>query len=278
MEKCRFVFKSFPNKNVFKYIFIIKFLILVSILAGINLSATEFRYDVQQLKIIGTVKDESENPMPGVNIQVEGSTLGVISDTEGKYSIEIPDRNAVLIFSFIGYIPQRIPTEGKTVIDLTMVPETQALGEVVVIGYGIQKKVNVVGSISQISSEQFVGRSVPLLSNALTGQMTGVSVITRSGAPGTSSGTIRVRGVGSFGATPDALVLIDGIPGNINDVRPEEVESVSVLKDASSAAIYGARAANGVILITTKTGKFAKVKVNYNAYYGFVTPTALPNY
>ena len=105
--------------------------------------------------------------------------------------------------------------------------------------------------------------------------MTGVSVITRSGAPGTS-GTISVRGVGSFGATPDALVLVDGIPGNINDVRPEEVESISVLKDASSAAIYGARAANGVILITTKAGKSTKVKVNYNAYSGFVTPTALP--
>ena len=231
---------------------------------------------MQQLQITGTITDETGNPMAGVNIQVEGSTLGVISDMNGKYSIEIPDRNTILIFSFIGYNQQKVSSGGKALLDVIMIPDTRTLGEVVVIGYGIQKKVNVVGSISQISSSEFEGRSVPLLSNALTGQMTGVSVITRSGAPGTSTGTIRVRGVGSFGATPDALVLIDGIPGNINDVRPEEVESISVLKDASSAAIYGARAANGVILITTKAGKSARVKVNYNGYGGFVTPTALP--
>ena len=230
----------------------------------------------QQNTIKGKVTDVAGASIPGVSVIVKGTTTGVITDMSGSYILSNVPSNAILQFSFVGMKTQEYNTEGKTTINVKMEEETIGIEEVVAVGYGIQKKVNVVGSISQISSNQLEGRSVPLLSNALAGQMTGVSVITRSGAPGTSSGTIRVRGVGSFGAAPDALVLIDGIPGTINDVSPEEVESISVLKDASSAAIYGARAANGVILITTKAGKTTKVKVNYNAYGGFVTPTALP--
>ena len=229
----------------------------------------------QQNRITGTVTDKN-GPIPGVNVVVTGTTQGTITDVAGKYSIEVPQGSKSLTFSFIGMEPQEIIIGTLTQINVTMGEVAIGLDEVVVIGYGVQKKVNVIGSISQVSSEQFKGRSVPLLSNALAGQMTGVTVITRSGAPGTASSTIQVRGVGSFGAAPSALVLIDGISGNINDVRPEEVESISVLKDASSAAIYGAKAANGVILITTITGESAKVKINYNAYGGFVTTTTLP--
>ena len=230
----------------------------------------------QQKSVSGKVTDSTGGPLPGVSVIVKGTTTGTITDSDGKYSINSVPANSTLQFSFVGMKSQEIKIEGKNIINVALNDEAIGLDEVVAVGYGIQKKVNVVGSISQISSKQFEGRSVPLLSNALTGQMTGVTVITRSGAPGASSGTIQVRGVGSFGATPDALVLIDGIPGNINDVNPEEVESMSVLKDASSAAIYGARAANGVILIKTKAGKSDKVKVSYNAYGGFVKPTALP--
>jgi len=230
----------------------------------------------QQKSVKGKVTDSSGASLPGVSVVVKGTTTGVITDNNGNYSLNNISKNAILQFSFVGMKAQEFATEGKTIINVKLEEETVGIEEVIAVGYGVQKKVNVIGSVSQVSSDQLEGRSVPLLSNALTGQMTGVSVITRSGAPGTSSGIIRVRGVGSFGATPDALVLIDGIPGDINDVRPEEVESISVLKDASSAAIYGARAANGVILITTKAGKSTEVKVNYNAYGGFVTPTALP--
>lgn len=230
----------------------------------------------QQKSVSGKITDSSGASLPGVSVVVKGTTNGTITDSDGTYSISNIPENAKLQFSFVGMKSQEISFAGKTTINVVMEEETVGIEEVVAVGYGIQKKVNVVGSISQISSKQFEGRSVPLLSNALTGQMTGVTVITRSGAPGASSGTIQVRGVGSFGATPDALVLIDGIPGNVNDVSPEEVESMSVLKDASSAAIYGARAANGVILIKTKAGKSDKVKVSYNAYGGFVKPTALP--
>ncbi len=236
----------------------------------------EYNGSQQQKSVSGKVTDSTGAGLPGVSVVVKGTTTGVITDMDGKYTLaKVPD-NATLVFSFVGMKTQEIKIEGKNVINVALNDEAIGLDEVVAVGYGIQKKVNVVGSISQISSKQFEGRSVPLLSNALTGQMTGVTVITRSGAPGASSGTIQVRGVGSFGATPDALVLIDGIPGNVNDVNPEEVESMSVLKDASSAAIYGARAANGVILIKTKAGKSDKVKISYNAYGGFIKPTALP--
>jgi TonB-linked SusC/RagA family outer membrane protein len=230
---------------------------------------------MQQKGISGKVTDSFGSPLPGVSVVVKGTTNGTITDADGNYSISNAPENATLQFSFVGMKGQEVVVAGKTSINVKMEEETVGIEEVVAVGYGVQKKVNVIGSISQITSDKLTGRSVPLLSSALTGQMTGVSVITRSGAPGASS-TIRVRGVGSFGASPEALVLVDGIPGNINDVRPEEVESISVLKDASSAAIYGARAANGVILITTKAGKSTKVKVNYNAYGGFVAPTALP--
>jgi TonB-linked SusC/RagA family outer membrane protein len=229
----------------------------------------------QNRSIKGKVTDSTGAPLPGVSVVMKGTTIGTIADSEGNYSLSNLPANAILQFSFVGMKMQEQNVGNQTSINVILEEDAIGIDEVVAVGYGVQKKVNVVGSISQVSSSQLVGRSAPLLSNALAGQMTGVTVITRSGAPGTS-GTISVRGVGSFGASPDALVLVDGIPGNINDVRSEEVESISVLKDASSAAIYGARAANGVILITTKAGKSTKVKVNYNAYGGFVTPTALP--
>lgn len=240
-------------------------------------SSIMIRSAQQQGKTItGRVTDTSGSPLPGVTIVIKGTTRGTVTDADGNYSLSnVPD-NATLVFSFVGMESQEVQVGNRTRIDVTLQEEAVALEEVVAVGYGVQRKVNVIGSISQISSEQIENRPVALLSNALAGQMTGVTVIQRSGAPGTSGGTIRVRGVGSFGATPNALVLIDGIPGGINDVRPEEVESISVLKDASTAAIYGARAANGVILITTKAGKSGKVKVSYNGYAGFNTPTALP--
>src|SRR5690606_30802048 len=144
--------------------------------------------------------------------------------------------------------------------------------------YGEQKKVNVIGSVAQIGSEALENRPVTQLAHAITGQMPGVTVTVRSGRPGANPGTVRVRGVGSFGATPDALILIDGIPGNMNDINPEDIQNISVLKDASAAAIYGARSANGVVLITTKTGTSGKVSISYNGYAGFNQATELPDF
>jgi len=263
-------------KNVFKCIFIINFLILINILAGVNLSALSFGDEMQQLKIAGTVTDESGNPMPGVNIQVEGTTTGVNSDINGKYSIDLPDRNSVLIFSFIGYTPQRISPEGKTVIDLTMVPDTKSLEEVLVIGYGTQKKVNAIGSITTVTSEELNTAPVSMVSNALAGRMPGAIVQQGSGEPGNNAAVILIRGKATLGDN-SPLIVVDGIPGrDMNSLQPTDIESITVLKDAS-AAIYGARAANGVILITTKRGKAGTpATFTYGFYQGLLSPTKIP--
>ena len=232
-------------------------------------------------KISGIVLDETGQPIIGANVIVKGSTNGVISDLNGSFTLEVPPGSRLQI-SYIGYQTKEITVDGnKTNLTVQLNEDSQALDEVVVVGYGTEKKVNVIGSIAQINGEKLQNRSSPMLSNALTGQMSGVTVIQRSGRPGQGGGEIRVRGVGSFGGEDnksDALVLIDGIPGSLNDINTEDVESISVLKDASTAAIYGSRAANGVILVTTKTGKEGKISVSYNGYAGFNTATELPEF
>lgn len=238
----------------------------------------------QDGKITGIVSD-AFGPIAGANVVVKGTTNGTITDMNGNFSLDAP-KGSKLQISYIGYITKELTVGDKTNYSISLVEDSQALDEVVVVGYGTEKKVNVIGSIAQIGSEKLENRSTPQLSNALTGQMVGVTVIQRSGRPGSSGGEIRVRGVGTFtnsnddkaATKSDALVLIDGIPGKLNDVSSEDVESISVLKDASTAAIYGSRAANGVILVTTKTGKEGKVSVGYNGYVGFNTPTALPEF
>ncbi|CAN5914655.1 TonB-dependent receptor [soil metagenome] len=228
--------------------------------------------------VSGKVTDNSGQGLPGVSVVVKGTTVGVSTDGNGAFALNAPDGNVTLVFSYIGFAPQEVAVDGRSVINITLTPDTKALGEVVVVGYGKQKRENVIGSVAQVSAEQIANRPVTQLSNALTGQMAGVTVVQRTGRPGSSAGNISVRGIGSFGAGPGALVIVDGIPGDFNDIDPNDVESVSVLKDASSAAIYGARAANGVILVTTKTGKAGKVQVSYNGYTGFQKPTAFPDF
>jgi TonB-linked SusC/RagA family outer membrane protein len=227
--------------------------------------------------ISGKVLDEQGEAMPGVSVVLKGTTTGTATDVEGGYSLNLPDGNGTLVFSFIGYITQEIPVNNRSNIDVSLSQDVQSLQEVVVVGYGSQKKQDVIGSVSQVSADRINNRPVTQLSNALTGQMPGVTIIQRSGQPGASAGEINIRGVGSFGAGTNPLILVDGIPVNsFNEVDPNDVESISVLKDASSAAIYGARAANGVILVTTKAGKDEETRVSYNGYVGFQRATAYP--
>lgn len=231
------------------------------------------------LPVTGIVKDVNGEALPGVNVMVKGTSIGTVTDASGNYGLEVPNENSVLIFSFIGYATQEIKVNGQTKIDLTLREDIKALDEVVVVGYGTQSREKLVGSVAQISSEQIANRPVTQLRNALTGQLAGVTVTQRNGRPGTSSGAISIRGLGSFGANASALILVDGIPvDNFSDIDPNNVQTISVLKDASSAAIYGSRAANGVILVTTKTGKVGRPKISYNTYVGIETPTALPDY
>lgn len=244
-----------------------------SITSGVQLSET---YD--PILVNGKVVDENGNPLPGVSIKVKGTTTGTSTDMNGMYSLRTED-NSILIFSFLGFDSKELPVNKQTTINLSLVPDSQALSEVVVIGYGTQKRENVIGSVAQVGTKEIQNRPVTQLQNALTGQLAGVTVTQRNGRPGSASGSISVRGVGSFGAAPDALILVDGIPvGGFNDVDPNDVETISVLKDASSAAIYGARAANGVILVTTKSGKAGKTQVSYNGYSGYQKPSALPEF
>jgi len=235
--------------------------------------------NVVDITLTGKVVDPEGQPLPGVSILLKGTNIGAATDIDGSYRLNVPDNMGTLIFSYIGFVAQEVAIGNQTTINVTLRADAKALEEVVVIGYGTQKRENVIGSIGQVSSEQINNRPVTQLKNALTGQIPGVTITQDNGRPGVGGGNIRVRGVGSFGAAPDALILVDGIPtASFNEIDPNDVESISVLKDASSAAIYGARAANGVILVTTKSGKEGKTTVSYNGYVGVQKPTAVPDF
>lgn len=224
--------------------------------------------------IRGKVTDQGSKPIPGVSVSLQGTTVVTTTDADGNYQITIPDGNGTLEFRYIGFSTKVVEVGGRTTVDVQLGAETTDLSEVVVVGYGTQKKVNLTGSISTISSEEINMRPVGQTSAALQGIAPGVTVTQSSGRPGGDAATIRIRGVGTLNdANP--LVLIDGIEGSMNNIDPNLIESVSVLKDAASSSIYGSRAANGVILVTTKRGS-AKVGISYNNYLGWQEPTNMP--
>ncbi len=227
--------------------------------------------------VSGTVTDESDAPLPGVNVLVKGSTVGTTTDTNGKFTLEVPDENSVLVFSFIGYHSQEIQVGNQTTINVKMAMDVQSLQEVVVVGYGEQKKTTITGAVTSIKSDVISQAPVANLSNALTGRLPGTIFINRSGEPGNDASQIRVRGTNTTG-NPSALIVIDGIAnrtGGLDRLNPADIESITILKDGS-AAIYGAQAANGVILVTTKRGKEGKPQIGFNYNLGFNRPTRLP--
>lgn len=228
----------------------------------------------QALVISGTVIDETGVPVVGANVMEKGTYNGVITDIDGNYSIKVsPD--ATLVISYIGYILSEVPVNNRQSMHIQLKEDSRLLNEVVVVGYGTQKKVNLTGAIGTIDMQDIVSRPITNAGNALQGKIPGVYAMQQSGKPGDDGAVINVLGIGTLNNN-EPLVLIDGFPGNLNDINPLDIESVSVLKDASSASIYGNRAANGVILITTKRGQNQKIKVNYSGYVGFESPTRLP--
>lgn len=232
---------------------------------------------LQQTFISGKVIEQSGSPLPGVSVVVERTTHGTITDAEGNYSLSnVPD-NATLIFSFLGMKTQKIPISGKSNINVTMEEEAIGIEEVVAIGYGTQKKASVTGSIASIKVEDLMQTSKGNLSNAIAGQLPGAIVNIRSGEVGADDATILIRGKGTTGEN-SPLIVIDGIPdrGGFSRLNPEDIESFTILKDAS-AAIYGARAANGVILIQTKRGKSGKSQFLFSANTGLMQPTRKPD-
>jgi len=229
----------------------------------------------QSQKVTGTVTEKDGTPIPGANVVVTGTTIGTMTDIAGKYSIEVSQGSKSLTFSFIGMTPQEISIGTLTQIDVTMAESAIGLDEVVVIGYGVQKKVNVIGSVVNITSEQLNASPVAKVSNALAGRLPGAIIQQRTGQPGYDDATILIRGNATLG-NKSPLIVIDGIPGrDLNSLEPGDIESLSILKDAS-AAIYGARAANGVILVTTKRGMEGAPSFKYDFYQGWEQPTGIP--
>lgn len=233
----------------------------------------------QQNKISGVVTDVTNGePLPGVNIMIEGTSSGVITDIDGSYTIDVPSKSTILLFSYVGYIAQRIEVGDQTVVNVTLQMDVTSLAEVVVIGYGTSKKETTTGSIASVKGDELIKSPVTNLSNALAGRLPGVITFQRSGEPGYDGATIRIRGSNTLGNN-DPLIVIDGVAaraGGLERLDPNEVENISVLKDAS-AAIYGARAANGVILITTKKGTLnQKPRLTYSFNQGWAQPTQLP--
>ncbi len=231
--------------------------------------------------VSGVVYDSDGLPVIGAGVMVEGSLHGTVTDEDGRWTLELEDDNVTLEISSMGYQSQSVAVKGRSDFTVTLTSDTQYLDEVIVVGYGTQKKINLTGSVSMVTSEDMASRPVSNMSSGLQGLLPGVTVVNASGQPGESGTTIRVRGVGTIG-NANPLILIDGIEGDLSTINPEDIESVSVLKDAASASIYGARAANGVLLVTTKkmndnpgTAK-DNAKVTFGAYAGIQTPTRLP--
>ncbi|PZR39609.1 MAG: SusC/RagA family TonB-linked outer membrane protein [Azospira oryzae] len=220
------------------------------------------------ITVTGVVTEDNGQPLPGVSISVQGTTNGTVTDSEGKYSVSVPGPESVLSFSFIGYTSQNIIVGQQTVINVTLAADMQTLSEIVVVGYGTQEKSDVTGAVSSIKGTDLENLPSGGAQQALQGRSAGVNIVRNGGAPG-NAGSIRIRGLGTVN-NADPLIVIDGVPASsMNDVNPNDIQSVDVLKDASASAIYGTRAANGVVLITTKRGKFDdKLKFTLNAYTG----------
>ena len=223
--------------------------------------------------ITGRIVDSKGTPLEGVSITVKGSMKGTLTDQNGNFKLQVESENAVLIFSLIGYQTVEMPVSGRSDFQLSMTTQTQSLNDVVVVGYGTQKKSVVTGAISSIKASDLEDQPVYRVEDALQGRTSGVTVIASSGQPGAAP-TVRVRGTTSINNS-DPLYVVDGVPlddGGFDYLNASDIESVEVLKDAASAAIYGARAASGVILVTTKKGKSGSLRVSYNGYYGSQAP------
>lgn len=219
-----------------------------------------------EIRVSGTITLEDGTTAPGVTVKLKGASTGTSSDLDGKYQIMAP-ANGTLVFSQIGSATQEVQVNNRTQINVKFKESVSQLSEVVVVGYGTQKKVNLSGAVSQIRSDELTSKPVPNLAQAMQGVSPGVTITRASGQPGSEGTNIRIRGASSSNTT-NALVLVDGIPMDLNLINPDDVESISVLKDASAAAIYGARAAGGVVLVTTKKGSGGTPKINFNSYYG----------
>lgn len=233
--------------------------------------------EMQSIEVTGKVVDASGLPLIGANVLEKGTTNGTQVDVDGNFKLTVKDKNAVLVVSYIGFLIKEVPLNSKTNITIVLEPDATSLDDVVVVGFGKQKKESVVSSISTIKGEEL---KLPTrsLSNNLAGRVSGIIAVQRSGEPGYDNSEFWIRGISSFKGGTTPLVLVDGIPRNMNDIEPDEIETFSILKDAASTAIYGAEGANGVVLITSKRGKAQKTLISYRGEYSLLQPTRLPEF
>lgn len=228
-----------------------------------------------QQQLSGKVADANGNPLEGVTITIKGTTTVVRTDGDGMYSIQNAPKNAILEFSFVGMKQQEVAVEGQDEINVVLEADAVGIDEVVVIGYGVQKKANITNAVSSIGADEISTRNSTNITQALQGKLPGLTIIDRGGAPGNENLTTRIRGITSLNDN-NPLVLIDGVPGSLSRVNPADIESVSVLKDAASTAIYGSRASAGVILVTTKAPADGKLSIAYNGYFGLARSNNAP--
>lgn len=254
---------------------ILVFIISVQLFSSGLANATEST--MLDVIVRGTVKDINAQPLPGVIVVVQGTNVGTVTDSDGSYRLSAPE-NGTLSFSFIGFISQNVAIGNRSVIDIVLEEDLKSLDEVIVVGYGTQKRANLTGSVATINADEIIKRPGTNVANLLQGKVAGLQVSSHSGKPGSENNTLRIRGLGTFSAAgSDPLVLINGIAGDMTTLDPNDVESISVLKDAASSAIYGARAANGVILITTKKGKAGELTIDIHSNVQVQQATRLPN-
>lgn len=264
------------KKNVRRVFIAIKLtfiLICFAGLYGVQAATPENVTSEQQTKLIsGTVTDENQQALPGVSIVVKGTTVGIITDADGKFSLRIPENATTLVVSFVGMVSQEIQIGTKTTFSITLVQETIGLEEVVAVGYGTIRKKDLTGSVASVSSSKLAERSAFSAAQAIQGKAAGVVVQQQNSNPGADA-KVMIRGNRSLKATNDPLYVVDGVPlvVGLSEISQSDIESIDILKDASATAIYGSRGSNGVVIITTKKGKAGKAVVDYNGYYGVQT-------
>jgi TonB-linked SusC/RagA family outer membrane protein len=236
-------------------------------------SATVF---AQKIAITGTVTDEKGNPLPGATVKVKGTNQGILTDGSGKYSIEVSSQNATMVFSFVGYTEREVPVQNQTKIDVALREDIQGLQEVVVVGYGTQKKANLTGAVDQVVSSALENRQMSNLTQGLKGIVPNLNIRIADGKPNQAP-SYNIRGLTSIGQGGSALILIDGVEGDPSMINPNDVANISVLKDAASASIYGARGAFGVVLISTKNPSKGKTSITYSSNFSIRKPIAVPD-
>lgn len=247
---------------------------VVDIVEISNHTAVNDNTQQSKKQIKGKVLDENNEPIIGVNITVKGTIRGMITDVNGEFTLDVASGDKLLV-TYIGYTSQEITVGDKRSLTITLKEDSQAMDEVVVVGYGTQKKINLTGSVGSVSAKDLAERPQPNVQNMIQGKVPGLQIVSPSAQPGRDLGEILIRGKGSFGASSAPLILVDGQVGELNTLPADDIESISILKDAASASIYGSRAANGVILVTTKKGKAGKAQVSYSFNYGIQEATGL---